>query len=96
MILVYQLIFLKECRKSLLLFEQFESHCSSWCFDVNRLEQNNERETVKMAQKVAASRRAQIAQERRDEERARKKTAYPNATRVFVNYSTFCCFILLC
>ena len=38
-----------------------------------------------MAQRAAASRRDQIAQKRREEERAKKKAAYPNATRVFVN-----------
>ena len=51
---------------------------------VHRLEQKSDRETVKMAQEAAASRRAQIAQKRRAEEQARKTSAYPDATRVFV------------
>ena len=59
-------------------------------FLIHRLEQKSERETVRMAQEAAASRRAQIAQKRRAEEQARKTSAYPDATRVFVfHFSAF-------
>ena len=59
----------------------------------HRLEKKNARETVKQAQEEAVSRRMKVAAMRAAEMQARKASAYPDATRVFVNSPThlFCC-----
>ena len=55
-----------------------------WIATHHRLEKKNARETVRQAQEEAASRRMKVAAMRAAEVKARKATAYPDATRVFV------------
>lgn len=88
--LTFLMTFLMQCQRSELnkaLAQETEDHI--WCAVEHRLEKKNARETVRQAQEEAETRRRRVAAMRAAEVKARKASAYPDATRVFAKSFPF-------